>query len=363
MYWRTSWLSSAFRFMTLRILNVAFPFATVDPDAVGGAEQILSRLDAALVAGGHESYVIACQGSKTAGRLVSTRAPTGMIEDKDRSAYSAAHRAAIEGAIDRWHVDLVHFHGLNFYEYLPESSVPALITLHLPIEWYPCHIFRIQRPNTFLHCVSYTQNRSCPSTPAILHPILNGVPSELCSVRSRKGDFALVLSRIAPEKNLHVALDAARLANVPIILAGKVFPYSAHRSYYEKEILPRLDRSTKFIGEIGGRHKWRLLRGAKCLLQPSLAAETSSLVALEALACGTPVIAFPSGALPEIIENGKTGFIVRNTEEMASAMLRTEEINSQLCRNAILERFSLETMVGRYFSVYFRLAALKSLKN
>jgi glycosyltransferase involved in cell wall biosynthesis len=173
----------------------------------------------------------------------------------------------------------------------------------------------------------------------------------------------MVLSRIAPEKNLHVALDAARLAKVPILLAGKIFPYSAHCFYYEKEIIPRLDRTRRFIGPIGGPRKWRLLRAAKCLLQPSLAAETSSLVALEALACGTPVVAFPSGALPEIIEDGKTGFIVRDTEEMAEAIQRIEEIDPQLCRNAVLKRFSLQRMVCRYFSVYARLAALNGTQN
>lgn len=344
--------------MKLRVLNVAFPFAPVGPDAIGGAEQILSRLDAALVQGGHESYIIACHGSKTFGFLLPTRSPAGIIEDQDRPAYFAAHRAAVHWALDRWNFDLVHFHGLDFYEYLPDSRVPVLITLHLPIEWYPHHIFHLQRPNTFLHCVSHSQNKSCPPSSAILSPILNGVPSELCLLRKSKRGFAILLSRIAPEKNLHVALDAARLANVPVLLAGKVFPYSAHLSYYEKEILPRLDRTARFIGQIGGRGKWRLLLAAKCLLQPSLAAETSSLVALESLACGTPVIAFPSGALPEIIENGKTGFLVRNTESMAGAIQRIDEIDSQPCRNAILERFSLENMIQNYFSVYTRLAAL-----
>jgi glycosyltransferase involved in cell wall biosynthesis len=344
--------------MTLRILNVAFPFAPVSPDSVGGAEQILSRLDAALTAGGHESYVVACEGSKTAGCLLSTMYPAGMIEDKNRSGCFAAYQAAIRCALNRWQIDLLHFHGLDFYEYLPDSDIPALVTLHLPIEWYPSTIFHLQRPDTFMHCVSYSQHRNCPPCSALLPPIINGVPLELCSIRSDKRYFAIALSRIAPEKNLHVALDAARLAKIPMLLAGRIFPYSVHRSYYEKEIVPRLDCTRRFIGPIGGKRKWSLLSSARCLLVPSLAAETSSLVALEALGCGTPVIAFPSGALPEIIENGKTGFIVRNTEEMADAIQRVDEIDPQTCRIAIMDRFSLGKMISGYFSVYTSLAAL-----
>ena len=143
---------------------------------------------------------------------------------------------------------------------------------------------------------------------------------------------------------------------MPLLLAGQTFPYDAHESYFAREIAPRLDRARRFIGPIGLVRKRRLLSAARCLLLPSLAPETSSLVAMEALACGTPVIALPSGALPEIVEHGRTGFIVSDEQEMAEAIPAAARIEPEVCRAAARERFSLVRTVERYFALYRQLA-------
>ena len=143
-----------------------------------------------------------------------------------------------------------------------------------------------------------------------------------------KRDYTVCLSRIAPEKNSHAALEAARQAGLPCLLAGKVFNYPEHQDYFACKVQPLLDQSRRFIGAIDEPKKWALLASARCLLQPSLAEETSSLVAMESLACGTPVVAMACGALPEIIEEGKTGFLVHSTAEMAEAISKVQKAKS-----------------------------------
>jgi glycosyltransferase involved in cell wall biosynthesis len=342
--------------MTLTVLNVAFPFAPVGPDAVGGAEQVLSSLDHALVRAGHRSIVVACEGSTTAGALVPVPRIPGPITEAARRRAHRRHLAAIEGALRCWPIDLVHMHGLDFHEYLPPAGVPVLATLHLPPEWYPRAAFFPGRPRTFLNCVSAAQRARCPPEALLLHEIANGVPVEALDARHARRPFALALGRICPEKGFHHALDAARRAGVPLLVAGEVFGYGAHETYFRHEIVPRLDRWRRFIGPIGFARKRRLLSAARCLLVPSLAPETSSLVAMEALACGTPVVAFPAGALPEIIEHGRTGFIVRDEREMADAIDAASRLDAGDCRAAARARFSLEHMTRRYLALYSALA-------
>jgi glycosyltransferase involved in cell wall biosynthesis len=343
--------------MQLAVLNVSYPFAPVGPGSVGGAEQIMSRLDRALVAQGHQSYVIAPSGSRIAGIHFPTPAIPSNITDQTRRTTYQEQRAVLKFAIERSRPALVHLHGVDFYEYLPEGHTPTLATLHLPISFYPSDIFQLGRPNTFLHCVSDSQHRTCPPCPNLLSPVANGVPIPASVPIRQKGNFALCLSRIAPEKNLHAAMDAARLAKVELQLAGQVFPYPAHQEYFQDQVRPRLSDQCRFIGPIDGPAKWRLLASARCLLQPSLAQETSSLVAMEALACGTPVVAFPSGALSEIVEHGRTGFLVRTVEEMADAILRIGALDPQTCIKSARTRFPLSRMLEQYFEKYRAIAA------
>ncbi|HET9086794.1 MAG TPA: glycosyltransferase, partial [Acidobacteriaceae bacterium] len=174
---------------------------------------------------------------------------------------------------------------------------------------------------------------------------------------SSKSDFALVLGRICPEKNAHAALEAGTIAGTRVLLAGQVFPYLEHRRYFTDKIEPLLRRSPgnvehEFLGPLDPDRRQRLLSSAKCLLHPTLAPETSSLVAMEALAAGTPVIAYRSGALPDIVEHGVTGFLVDSVEEMADALGKVHTLSSQACRHAAEQRFSSERMVREYLQMY-----------
>lgn len=347
----------------LTVLSVAYPFAPVGPDTVGGAEQVLSSLDRALAAAGHHSIVVACQGSEVAGELVAIPAVRhAAIGDAAATAQHAAIRDATATVLRREKVDLVHMHGLDFHAYLPPPGPPTLATLHLPPEWYPPEALRPARPNTWLNCVSAAQHRALlalvPSpSEQVLPPIRNGVPVEaLGGARHARRNFALVLGRICREKGQHLALDAARVAGIPLLIAGQVFPYPEHTAYFESEVRPRLGPPNRFVGALDFARKRRLLSAARCLLLPSQVAETSSLVAMEALACGTPVIAFDIAAVREIIEHGRTGFLVRDVAEMAKAIGATRSIDPEHCRRIARDFFPVARTSAAYLDLYSRLA-------
>ncbi len=343
--------------MPLTVLGIGYSLAPVGPDAVGGAEQILSALDRALVDAGHHSIVVGPLGSQVAGTLVPAGAVPTDITDDERARARQRHRQAVAKALRRFPVDVVHSHTLDFADHLPETDVPTLVTLHLPRDFYAVGTVKAARPRTWFNCVSASQRASFPSFPAMLPEVGNGVAVDRLPGRHVRRNFALCLGRICPEKGFEHALDAARLADIPLLIGGEVFPYPAHRRYFECRIRPRLGPRARFLGPLGWARKRRLLNAARCLLIPSLAAETSSLVAMEAIACGTPVIAFPAGALADIVEPGVSGYLVEDAAEMAAAIGEADGLDRERCRTEARRRFSLERMVASYFALYRRLAA------
>jgi glycosyltransferase involved in cell wall biosynthesis len=340
----------------LTIASVAYPFAPVSEDPVGGAEQILSRLDRALCAAGHRSVVIAQRGSSVAGELRVVDTPGGEVDDTARASVHARVRQALAQVIASDDPDVIHFHGIDFADYLPEGGPPCLVTLHLPLSWYPERALRPERTGVLLVPVSCDQARRAPPGVELARPIENGVP--IPSRPGRKRDFALTLGRICSEKGTHEAVEAARAAGSRLLVAGSVFPYAEHRRYWRERVRPRLDGARRWIGRIGGRRKQSLLGAAKCLLVPSRAPETSSLVAMEALAVGTPVIAYCNGALPDVIDHGRTGFLVKDVGGMADAIRAVGHIDTAACRLAARERFPLHRMIEGYFDQYRRMARL-----
>jgi glycosyltransferase involved in cell wall biosynthesis len=343
----------------LTVLSVAYTLAPTGPDAVGGSEQILTALDAALVAGGHSSIVLAIEGSEAKGELVTYPAPPPHQQITEEICTFQRRRVAqaLQHILRTRRIDLVHMHGLDFHFYLPPPGVPVLATLHLPPDWYPPRVWECERPNTWLSCVSQHQRDQAPPSPHMLPPIPNGVDvGRLGAVQHRKCRYALMLSRVCPEKGLHLALEAAHAAGIPLLIGGEIFPYTVHQDYFDKEVQPLLDRQRRYLGPLAFERKRRLLAGARCLLVPSLVHETSSLVAMEAASCGTPVVAFPNGALPEVVEHGRTGFIVEDAQAMADAIGRIGAIDPARCRQAARERFSLERMTASYLARYQELA-------
>jgi len=175
--------------------------------------------------------------------------------------------------------------------------------------------------------------------------------------RARKRDVALALGRICPEKGFEDAVRAAQKAGVGLRIAGELFPWPAHVRYFNETLAPLLDDRRRLIGAIRGIRKQWWLAHARCVLITSRARETSSLVAMEALAAGTPVIAYRSGAIPDLIEHGVTGFLVDDVDSMAEAIGRIDAIDPAVCLGTARERFQLAGMLGAYLALYAKLIA------
>jgi glycosyltransferase involved in cell wall biosynthesis len=343
------------------VLNIAYPFAPVGPNLVGGAEQILWDLDRAIVAAGDRSLVVACEGSQPAGRLFAAHLPQReLLDDVDREWCRKEFHKAVSHALASEAVDVVHVHSMDLYGYEFPPEIPVLISLHLPIEWYTQQAFGKCKGRAQFCYVSESQKRAGLKIFGDAPVIENGVEIQSFDHDTRKAEFALVMGRICPEKNAHSALEAGTKAHVRVIIGGQVYPYRAHQQYFQEKIEPQLRTSSppanhQFAGPLTPQRRKQMLAEAKCLLHPTLAPETSSLVAMEALAAGTPVIAYRSGALPEIVEDGVTGFLVNDVDEMAEAIGKVDAISPAVCHEAALRRFPKGRMIQRYFDLYRRL--------
>lgn len=341
--------------MALTVLSVAFPFAPVGPCGAGAAERVLAELDAALVAEGQRSLVVACAGSLVAGELFSAPMPErALISESDRRWHRWRFQAAIDRALSRHRVDLIHMHGVDFDQHILPPEIPVLVTLHVPIGWYRPEAWVTFGDRALFQCVSSAQRSTCSALAGV--PVIeNGVPLPKIRLEREREDFALALGRICPEKNVHEALEAGTRADTPVLVSGHIFPDRRDGDYFSEKVQPLLNRdgvTHRFLGPMEVERRQRLLARAKCLLLSSRAAETTSLTAMEALSVGTPVIAYRSGALTEIVEDEVTGFLVDSVEEMADAIKRVGQIRAEDCRTAAERRFSRGRMVRDYFDLY-----------
>jgi glycosyltransferase involved in cell wall biosynthesis len=339
------------------VLFVSYPMLPVSNASCGGAEQMLWVLEHELANRGMKSAVAACDGSCVTGELIATGAAP---EQSDAFEFRAAeHRWRIEQVLQNRSFDLVHDKSGFWWENARTSSAPVLATLHLPRSFYPERLFRYIPPNVFFNCVSESQAQAFQDLPRFVGVVPNGIVVERFLFMRRKHDYVLWLGRICPEKAPHLAIDAAERAGVPLVLAGQVYPFDWHRQYFEREIRPRLDRACrnlKWVERPSFDQKIDLIRHARAVLLSTQAPETSSLVAMEAAACGTPVIAFANGAIPEIVRHGVTGFLVRDWKEMADAIADVEQLWPEDGRVIAEQEFSSRRMADKYCRVYAEIA-------
>ena len=343
------------------ILYVAYPLLTVGEESCGGAEQILSTLEREMAARGYRTFVAASRGSRVSGTLVDTGAPSSSIDDYERR--EAEHIAALDDFLARHPVDLIHDHSGTFWMHTarhvaqpPSAVAPMLVTLHLPRTFYPPNAFRGAPANVSFNCVSHSQQHDFGDVTRCVVP--NGILVNRFPPRDRKDDFLLWMGRICEEKGAHLAIEVAQRCRMRLVVAGEVYPFSYHQRYFEREVLPHLKSRDSLIHYLGPQAlaaKVRLLRQARALLLTSQCPETSSVVAMEAMACGTPVLALRCGAIPEVIADGRTGYVVDDVDAMVAALPRVAEIDPAACVAHVRSNFTATRMAGDYECVYEQL--------
>jgi glycosyltransferase involved in cell wall biosynthesis len=337
--------------MALRIAQVAPLVETVPPESYGGTERIVSYLTEELVGLGHEVTLFASGGSETKARLVPV-SERSLRSDPSINDPMAKRIIELEEVLKRTeNFDIVHFHDTYVhFSFARHLRIPAVTTMHgrmdLP-DLVP--IFR-EFPDMPLVSISDQQRRPLPFANWIA-TVQHGLPKDLYSFRAEPEDYIAFVGRICPEKRPDRAIEIAKRAGVQLKIAAKVD--KVDEVYFESEIKPLLENSlVEFVGEVNEPEKNRLLGGARALIFPIDWPEPFGLVMIESLACGTPVIAFNCGSVPEVLENGKTGFIVENVSEAEEALNRIEQISRSVCRQDFEQRYTSARMASNYVLVY-----------
>ena len=343
----------------MRILYIAYPLLPLTRESCGGAEQMLWTLEREMNARGHQTTVAACEGSEATGRLFDTGcAPQESDRFEERES---EHTERILEHL-RWRkFDLIHDESGHFWRHAARVNVPVLATLHLPRSFYLQNVGKRYPENLTFNCVSRSQAATFQDVLPNVDVIRNGIAYRDFPYAHTKRDYLLWMGRICPEKGTHTAIEVARAANMPLVIAGQVYPFRWHQEYYEREVRPHLDGRVWFAETPTLERKLELLSKARAVLLTSTAQETSSLVAMEAMACGTPVIALRTGAFPEIVADGVTGFVVDSAEQMVRATERVKEINPLDCRLRVEREFSAARMADEYAALYERVIANNSV--
>ena len=337
----------------------------VPPPKYGGIELVVSNLTEEMIKRGHRVTLLASGDSVTKARLipifkkaVRTDANIGANSLK-RDAAKLIEVARVVNFLQQHKFDIIHnhidWHFMPFISLL--NSAPVVTTLHGPLnDDYQQFVYNAV-PNKNYVSISNNQRQPMPRLNFIGN-IYHGIQINKFAFNSKKGNYVAFLGRMSPEKGPLQAIRAAKKAKIPLIMAAKID--LVDKEYFRKKIKPLIDgKSVKFIGEVNHRGKIKLLRNAAALLCLIQWEEPFGLVMIEALACGTPVIANNKGSVPELIQNGKTGFIVKNINEAVKAIHNIDQINRYDCRRSAEEKFSVEKMAEEYEKIYYKLLEKK----
>lgn len=333
----------------LRVGLIAPPWVTVPPSVYGGTELVLDVLARGLAGAGCDV------------RLFTTGDSTCPVPREwlypDALGTTAPLRAELPH-IERAYasfagLDVIHDHTLSgpLRTSAPTTATPVVTTLHgelLP-DLRPRYAGAAKRGVAII-AISHAQRRSAREVPvdAVIH---HGIDVDAMPLGSGDGDYVLFLGRMSPDKGAHRAITAARAAGRRIVLAAKMWEPEEHR-YFVECVEPLLGPDATYVGEVGPAAKRDLLCGAAALLNPIRWPEPFGLVMIEALACGTPVLAFAEGSAPEIVEHGRTGFLCRDEGDMARHLAHLDRLDRAACRASASSRFSAQRMVADHLSLY-----------
>lgn len=336
----------------MRIAQVAPLHESVPPRLYGGTERVVSYLTEELVRQGHEVTLFASGDSQTSAELhpVTERAlRIGSGPLSCPRAYHVLESEQVVQAADEF--DIIHSHiDFPFFPHIRQNRLPAITTLHGRLD--QPDLFPLFREFTDMRLVSISNAQREPMPWASwVATVPHGLPEDLLRLGPGTGQYLAFLGRVSPEKGLARAIEISRRAGVPLRVAAKVD--AIDQEHFEKNIRRLLDEPhVEFLGEIGEREKQLFLGEAAALLLPVQWPEPFGLVMIEAMACGTPVIAFPRGAVTEIIEDGVTGLLVPDIEAAVRAVERIPTLSRTRCRAIFEQRFSARRMCEAYLKVY-----------
>lgn len=335
----------------MKIAQIAPLYESVPPKLYGGTERVVSYLTEELVAMGHDVTLFASGDSQTTA-LLRPESEQALRLARGHVDSLARHMLMIEHVFrEAYRFDVIHSH----IDYLPypqmrRCSVPVVTTLHGRLDLPDLVPMYDEFTDISVVSISYAQRKPLPLANWIGN-VYHGLPGETLTLHERPGDYLAFLGRISPEKRVDRAIEIATKAGIPLKIAAKVD--NADREYYRETIEPLLDNPlVDFIGEISEDEKDEFLGNARALLFPIDWPEPFGLVMIEAMGCGTPAIAWPSGSVQEVIDEGETGFIVTDIEAAVHAVHNIDSIDRKRCRAVFEERFSARRMAQDYVEIY-----------
>lgn len=335
---------------------LAPPWIPVPPAGYGGIENVVSLLTEELARRGHEIVLYCAPGSRSAATvrpLLRAAHPDQINEAAYEVDHVARALASIDAAKDAGGgFDVVHDHcGWAALAMADRLSTPLVHTLHGPFTRDQFDFFAEHGHKGRLVALSEAQLAQAPVPLRSSAIVPNPIVVEQWPLRREKEDYLLWVGRISPDKGPHRAIEVARIAGRKLVLAGPVQPGQEH--FYAAQVEPMLDGvAATYVGEVGGKIKTELFANASALLMPIRWAEPFGMVMIEALACGTPVIAFPEGAAAEIVLPGENGFLVGDEAQMAQAVGELASIDPARCRASVATRFDVEVVASGYERVY-----------
>jgi glycosyltransferase involved in cell wall biosynthesis len=342
---------------TLRVAMIAPPWFDVPAEGYGGVEAVVADIVDGLVQRGHHVTLI---GAGRAGTRAQRFIPTWIQPPSERLGEELPdiiHTARVGALVDALDLDVIHDHTLSGPLLARNRSVPTLVTVHGPVDGELGEFYRALGDTVGLAAVSASQRSAAPDLPwlATVHNAVQARTFPFCADKQR---YTVFLGRFHPDKAPHLAIDASREAGLPIVLAGKCSE-PIEREYFVREIEPRLGDDVTFIGVANAVQKRELLQHAYALVFPICWEEPFGLVMIEAMACGTPVVALRRGSVPEIVTE-QTGVVVDCPGQLGQALVRAASIDPAACRRHVEKAFSMHRMALHYERAYRLLLAQPS---
>jgi glycosyltransferase involved in cell wall biosynthesis len=336
----------------MKIAMLAPPWIEIPPPGYGGIEQVVALLAAELTGRGNEVTLFAAPGTQSLARVLSPLEGTHPDEIQ-MAVYEADHVASAFDRMDETEppFDVLHDHtGFTAFAFADRIATPMVHTLHGPFTEETSAFYARHGHKAKAVALSRYQAEQAPDTLDIVAVIGNPIVVGDFPFRDDKDDYLLWIGRLNDDKGPQRAIAAAREAGAPLVVAGPVQP--GQQEFFEAEVEPHIDGDgVRYIGEVGDE-KGDLYAGARGLLMPIRWPEPFGLVMTEAMACGTPVIAFPEGSASELVLDGETGFVVDDEHAMAEAIRRLDEIDPARCRSSAEERFDVAPVSEAYERAY-----------